>query len=136
TRLRDRAVARPRLEVSGPRYGRRLGTSRHAADRSAATAVSTRRRRRRGARVAHACAVVQRTFRRTRTGFNVLGSPLVAVAHLMSVLASEPRSTPLQAGEIVTTGTITTARSVRAGEIWRSDIQGIGLQGIAVEFLA
>lgn len=69
-------------------------------------------------------------------GFNVLGSPLVAVALLMSVLASEPGSTPLQAGEIVTTGTITTAQSVWAGEIWRSDIQGIGLQGIAVEFLA
>jgi 2-oxo-3-hexenedioate decarboxylase len=69
----------------------------------------------------------------TGKGSNVLGSPLAAIAHLLSVLASQPEYAPLQAGEIVTTGTITTAQSVRAGEVWRSEMQGIGLPGLTVE---
>jgi 2-oxo-3-hexenedioate decarboxylase len=43
---------------------------------------------------------------------------------------------PLHDGEMVTTGTITTARSVRAGEAWRSEIHGIALPGLTVEFSA
>lgn len=72
----------------------------------------------------------------TGKGSNVLGSPVAAIAHLLSVLANQPDSMPLQAGEIVTTGTITTAQSVRPGEIWRSEIQGIALSGLTLEFLA
>ena len=72
----------------------------------------------------------------TAKGSNVLGSPLCAVSHLLSVLAGQLDYAPLQAGEIVTTGTITTARSVRAGETWRSDLRGIALPGLAVTFSA
>lgn len=72
----------------------------------------------------------------TARGSNVLGSPLCAISHLLSVLAKQPNYAPLQAGEIVTTGTLTTAQSVRAGETWRSEIQGVALSGLTVEFLA
>ncbi len=72
----------------------------------------------------------------TGKGSNVLGSPLAAIAHLLSVLANQTDHAPLQAGEIVTTGTITTAHSVQAGETWRSEVQGIALPGLTVEFLA
>lgn len=72
----------------------------------------------------------------TGKGSNVLGSPLAAIAHLLSVLAKQPNYAPLQAGEIVTTGTITTARSVQAGETWRSALEGIALPGLTVEFSA
>jgi 2-oxo-3-hexenedioate decarboxylase len=72
----------------------------------------------------------------TGKGSNVLGSPLTAIAHLLSVLAKQPEYAPLQAGEIVTTGTVTTAQSVRAGETWRSEVQGIALPGLTVEFAA
>lgn len=72
----------------------------------------------------------------TAKGANVLGSPLLAVLHLLSVLAKQPDCEPLQAGEIVTTGTITTARSVRAGEKWQSAVEGIALPGLTVEFTA
>ncbi len=65
-------------------------------------------------------------------GSNVLGSPLAAMAHLLSVLAKLPDHTPLQAGEIVTTGTITTAHSVQPGETWQSELQGIALPGLTV----
>jgi 2-oxo-3-hexenedioate decarboxylase len=69
-------------------------------------------------------------------GANVLGSPLRALAHLVAVLSSQPESLPLQAGEIVTTGTITTARSVQPGERWHTSLDGIASPGLAVEFVA
>jgi 2-oxo-3-hexenedioate decarboxylase len=51
-------------------------------------------------------------------GANVMGSPLAAIAHLMSVLAEQARGEDLRAGELVTTGTITAAWPVRAGQTW------------------
>ena len=69
-------------------------------------------------------------------GSNVLGHPLAAVAHLVAVLARQPEYPPLQAGEIVTTGTVTAAPSVRPGETWRTRLDGIGLPGLCVEFVA
>jgi 2-keto-4-pentenoate hydratase len=68
------------------------------------------------------------------SGANVLGSPLLAIVHLISVLARQPDYLPLQAGELVTTGTITTAQAVHAGERWRTEVQGIALPGISVGF--
>jgi len=70
----------------------------------------------------------------TGVGSNVLGSPLVAIAYLMTTLANQPQYPPLQAGEIVTTGTITTAHSVYPGEIWCSEIEGISLPGLEMTF--
>lgn len=67
-------------------------------------------------------------------GRNVLGNPLAAAAHLVSVLAKQTESLPLQPGEIVTTGTITGACSVHAGEIWRSEVEGIPLPGLTLSF--
>ncbi len=72
----------------------------------------------------------------TGRGSNVLGSPLAAIAHLLSVLAKQPNYLHLQAGEVVTTGTITTAQPVRAGETWRSELQGIAFPGLTVAFSA
>jgi 2-oxo-3-hexenedioate decarboxylase len=72
----------------------------------------------------------------TGKGSNVLGSPLAVIVHLLSVLAKQPDSPHLQAGEIVTTGTITTAQSVRAGETWQSEVQGIAIPGLTVAFSA
>jgi 2-oxo-3-hexenedioate decarboxylase len=41
---------------------------------------------------------------------------------------------PLQAGEIVTTGTLTRALHVRPGETWTAAFDGVSLEGIAVRF--
>lgn len=68
-------------------------------------------------------------------GSNVLGSPLAAIAHLIAVLAKQPQFSPLQANEMVTTGTVTTAHSVRAGETWRTELRGIALPGLSLEFV-
>ena len=70
----------------------------------------------------------------TGMGANVLGSPAQALAHLVRVLATQPRSPPLAAGEIVTTGTITDAWPVKPGQTWTSDYGTLGLAGLTLSF--
>lgn len=72
----------------------------------------------------------------TGTGSNVLGSPLKAVAHLVAALARQPQAPLLQAGEIVTTGTVTQAMPIRAGETWTTTLSGIALPGLTIRFEA
>jgi len=67
-------------------------------------------------------------------GSNVLGSPLAALAHLIEVLAKQPEAAALAAGEIVTTGVITDAHPVVAGERWHTRISGLELPGLSVQF--
>lgn len=67
-------------------------------------------------------------------GSNVLGNPLQAVVHLAQVLASQPASPSIGAGELVTTGSITKAYSIQPGQTWMTTLQGIRLPGLAVEF--
>lgn len=69
-------------------------------------------------------------------GANVLGSPALALAHLASVLSSQPWAPALAAGEIVTTGTITDAWPVAPGETWSSDYGALGLEGLTLTFAA
>lgn len=68
------------------------------------------------------------------TGANVLDSPLLALEHLISVLARQPAAPQLAAGELVTTGTLTDAHPVRAGETWSTQIEGLPLPGLRVHF--
>jgi 2-oxo-3-hexenedioate decarboxylase len=70
----------------------------------------------------------------TGVGANVLGSPALALAHAVRVLATQPRSPPLAAGEIVTTGTITDAWPVAPGQTWTSDYGALGLAGLTLSF--
>jgi len=66
-------------------------------------------------------------------GANVLGNPLSALRHLVDVLERDPFNPPLRAGEIITTGTLTRAFPVAAGEKWSTEIDGIALDGLALE---
>ena len=65
---------------------------------------------------------------------NVLGGPLSALRHLVGLLAHDPTNPPLAAGEIVTTGTLTRALPVAAGETWTTDLTGVALDGIRIRF--
>jgi 2-oxo-3-hexenedioate decarboxylase len=67
-------------------------------------------------------------------GANVLGGPASALAHLARLLATQPQFEPLAAGEVVTTGTITDAWPIVAGETWASDYGALGIGGVTVEF--
>lgn len=68
------------------------------------------------------------------TGANVLGSPLLALRHVMDVIAGDPGADGISAGEIVTTGTLTRAFPVAPGERWETEIDGLPLEGLAVTF--
>ena len=65
---------------------------------------------------------------------NVLGGPLSALRHLVGLLATDPFNPPLAAGEIVSTGTLTKAMPVAAGETWAATPDGIALDGIRLRF--
>jgi 2-keto-4-pentenoate hydratase len=61
----------------------------------------------------------------------VLGSPLNALAYLVRTLASLPDHSPLQPGELVTTGTLTTALPVSSGDTWFTRLEGLpGVPGL------
>jgi 2-oxo-3-hexenedioate decarboxylase len=67
-------------------------------------------------------------------GANVLDSPLLALAHLLSVLKEQPAFEPVQPGEIITTGTLTAALPIEAGQTWSTEFDGLGLDGLRVTF--
>jgi len=60
-------------------------------------------------------------------GANALGHPAAALAHLAGALAGQPQFEPLAAGEVITTGTLTAAMQIRAGETWSSVFEGLPL---------
>ncbi|MBM3384686.1 MAG: decarboxylase [Betaproteobacteria bacterium] len=64
----------------------------------------------------------------------VLDSPLMALAHFIEVLANQPDAEPLQAGEIISTGTITDAHPVKPGETWGTDLHGFAVRGMEITF--
>jgi len=68
-------------------------------------------------------------------GANVLGSPALALAHLARVLATQTWAPPLAAGEVITTGTVTDAWPVNAGETWTSDYGALGIGGLTISFV-
>jgi 2-oxo-3-hexenedioate decarboxylase len=67
-------------------------------------------------------------------GANVLDSPLLALGHLVEALARQPGAPPLAAGEIISTGTLTDAHPVRAGESWSTRLSGLPIPGLSVRF--
>ncbi|MEN4920169.1 fumarylacetoacetate hydrolase family protein [Achromobacter spanius] len=74
--------------------------------------------------------------RETGCGENVLGNPLAALAHLLEVLADRPAGEGIQAGELVTTGTLTKAYPVHPGETWSTALDGLDLPGLRIVFAA
>jgi 2-oxo-3-hexenedioate decarboxylase len=67
-------------------------------------------------------------------GANVLGSPLAALKFLIEEIARYPSCRPLEAGEIITTGTLTDEMPIKAGQSWSTTLSGIELGGIRVAF--
>jgi 2-oxo-3-hexenedioate decarboxylase len=64
-------------------------------------------------------------------GANVLGGPLLSLAHLVELLKKRPDA-PLQPGEIITTGVLTDAHPVARGETWRTEVSGFA--GLTLSF--
>jgi 2-keto-4-pentenoate hydratase len=73
-------------------------------------------------------------LRANGAGANVLGSPLQAALHMLRVLSDQSLFESIQADEIVTTGTLTPALPIGAGETWTTSLSGIDLPGLRVHF--
>lgn len=67
-------------------------------------------------------------------GANVLGSPLSALAHLTGTLKNLPEFPCVTTGEVVTTGTLTSALPIKEGETWSTELSGINLPGLTINF--
>lgn len=65
-------------------------------------------------------------------GSNALDGPVEALAHLVDVLGRDADSPPVRAGEMVTTGTLTRAFPVAAGQKWATRLDGIDLPGLEI----
>jgi 2-oxo-3-hexenedioate decarboxylase len=68
------------------------------------------------------------------TGAAVLDSPLRALVELARLTAARADFPPLAAGELVSTGTITRAWPVRAGETWQADYGDLGVAPLTQHF--
>jgi 2-keto-4-pentenoate hydratase len=62
-------------------------------------------------------------------GTNVLDSPVLALGHLVSMLKE-----PLRPGEIISTGTLTDAHPIAAGETWSTRFSVLPMQGLELRF--
>lgn len=71
----------------------------------------------------------------TGTGANVLGSPLLALKHLLDVVDQETPGDTVRAGEVITTGTLTQAFNIEPGERWTAAFSGIGLSRITLALI-
>lgn len=74
-------------------------------------------------------------------GGNVLDGPLQALLYFVRALRATPGAPELRSGDIVTTGTLTDAQPVRAGESWHSVIEmadraagAFTIEGLKVRF--
>ena len=67
-------------------------------------------------------------------GSLVLDSPVRALGHLVELLAEDLHNPPLRAGDIISTGTLTLAMPISAGETWIASVFGIPLEGITLRF--
>ena len=134
-RLRDRAVDFSELEIHAGRHRRRQRAC--TARCSSANATRSRPRKADWLRELPTFEIdlyCNGTLADRGRASNVLDGPVSALRHLVQLLAQDPLSPPLAAGEIVTTGTLTRALPIKAGETWSTTLRGIPLDGLSLRF--
>lgn len=67
-------------------------------------------------------------------GANALGHPATALVFLAEILSRQPHFTPLAAGEVITTGTLTAALPIRPDETWSSEYGRLPVTGLQLTF--
>lgn len=64
---------------------------------------------------------------------DILGSgPLAALARLVEMLAGDAAATPLRPGEVISTGSVTAALRIAAGETWAARVAGMPLADLTL----
>jgi 2-oxo-3-hexenedioate decarboxylase len=69
-------------------------------------------------------------------GKNVLDNPAYCLAEFVSALPAQRFTAPLRAGELISTGSLTVAPLVSAGEQWRVDAEGLDIAPLTVDLQA
>ena len=67
-------------------------------------------------------------------GKNVLGGPLSALRHFVDGAAKCSEDYALRPGDLITTGTLTKALPIAAGETWSTELSGIPLPPMKITF--
>jgi len=70
------------------------------------------------------------------SGKNSLRSPALCLGELGAAIARRPGAEPLAAGELVSSGTLTTSCLIAAGERWSASVDGLDLAPVTVEIRA
>jgi 2-oxo-3-hexenedioate decarboxylase len=67
------------------------------------------------------------------SGKNSLRSPALCLAELVGALHRRNEAKPLAAGELVSTGTLTTGHPIARGETWHAEVEGLPLSGLTLQ---
>ncbi len=65
-------------------------------------------------------------------GRNSLRSPALCLAEFTSAVQRQPACEPLQAGELFSSGTLTAAQPIQAGETWRVELEGVDIPALSL----
>src|SRR6185503_8128875 len=66
------------------------------------------------------------------SGRNSLRSPALCLAELSAAIAKRPGDEPLEAGELISSGTLTESKLIAAGETWSAEVGGIDLPALTL----
>ena len=73
------------------------------------------------------------TFIEEGGGRNVMRNPALCVGELAAAIARSPWADPLQRGELISTGALTTPMLIAPGETWRAEAEGIDLAPLTMK---
>jgi len=69
------------------------------------------------------------------SGKNVFGSPALCLAELACAATRQQGAEPLAAGEVITTGSLTTPQPIASGQTWRAEAEGLPVASLTVRLL-
>lgn len=72
----------------------------------------------------------------TGSAKNVLRSPALCLGELASAVARQPAATPLAAGELISSGTLTESQFIAPGETWTAAVEGLDLPLLTVRMVS
>ena len=67
------------------------------------------------------------------SGRNVFHSPALCLGELARAIGSSPWAEPLRAGELITTGSVTTPMLIAPGETWRAEPDGLDVKPLVMK---
>jgi 2-oxo-3-hexenedioate decarboxylase len=64
---------------------------------------------------------------------NVLRSPLRCLIELGAAMSKQPGGEMLRAGDLISSGTITTSQLFQPGQVWRAEVEGLDLSPLTLQ---